>query len=609
LTPGWATFGQVLPVGVARDALKVGDLPTQTDVKTRWRDGSIRFAVVTARAPRAGTYRLHAVAAEAGRFDVKAPVAEVRLVVGEQAYTAALPAQPTRDVWLSGPLVHEWRAVVAPAGPGGKPHPFLRVLFDTRCHAGGGCSLDVTVENLLDVAHAKEVTYDVEVRADGKSLFRRKAVTHYYLTRWRKKFPLGLSGSQVTLDFRPFTEAHALPRYMSSVTKDVNPSTGPKFDILNCGDLAPGMSMVGGRPEIAPYPDWAARYLVHHDPTQKRYVLANGDLAGSWPVHIRNPDGSLISIDQRPNYWLDPRWFPWGDGPGGLDKPKVNRLDGVNTGPLKPDMAHQPSLAYIPYLVTGDRYYADEMKFWGNYELIGTWPGNNNEKQGSKGLLAPWPVMGQVRAVAWGLRNMTDAAAYLPDQDPDRKYLGEKVLNNLAWMERLAETHRTPLDTVLEGGSGYNPKHVVVSVWQQSFLAWAIDHANEQGLQGGLKLRDRMVRFRLKLFTDKEFPRKYCGIDWPVVGLKDASGKIRYFTSWADLCKENLPPGARVIPLPGYYGADARLALMIAVRNGWPGARDAYDYVFKQIAIPPSPQGVSDLASRAGWAIAFGGEK
>src|SRR5687768_6869340 len=46
LTPGWATFGQVVPQGAARDGLKVGAFDTQTDVKTRWPDGSIRFAVV-----------------------------------------------------------------------------------------------------------------------------------------------------------------------------------------------------------------------------------------------------------------------------------------------------------------------------------------------------------------------------------------------------------------------------------------------------------------------------------------------------------------------------------------------------------------------------------
>ena len=42
-TRGWATFGLPLPQGAARDAVQVGQLPTQTDVKVRWPDGSIRL--------------------------------------------------------------------------------------------------------------------------------------------------------------------------------------------------------------------------------------------------------------------------------------------------------------------------------------------------------------------------------------------------------------------------------------------------------------------------------------------------------------------------------------------------------------------------------------
>jgi hypothetical protein len=54
--------------------------------------------------------------------------------------------------------------------------------------------------------------------------------------------------------------------------------------------------------------------------------------------------------------------------------------------------------------------------------------------------------------------------------------------------------------------------------------------------------------------------------------------------------------GTRATPFPGYYGVDARLMLMIGMREGWPGTREAYDYVHPQIT--------ADLAKRAGWAIA-----
>src|SRR5262249_19208152 len=60
LTAGSASFGQALPRGLAFGGLQVGSLATQTDVKVRWDDGSIRFAVLTAQVPATGTYPLTA---------------------------------------------------------------------------------------------------------------------------------------------------------------------------------------------------------------------------------------------------------------------------------------------------------------------------------------------------------------------------------------------------------------------------------------------------------------------------------------------------------------------------------------------------------------------
>src|SRR3954464_6965188 len=66
LTPGWATFGEAVPRGVAFDALQVGSFQTQTDVKTRWDDHSIRFAIVTVNATADGDYAVVAAATAAG---------------------------------------------------------------------------------------------------------------------------------------------------------------------------------------------------------------------------------------------------------------------------------------------------------------------------------------------------------------------------------------------------------------------------------------------------------------------------------------------------------------------------------------------------------------
>jgi hypothetical protein len=610
LSTGWATFGQVLPRGAAKGALRLGDLQTQTDVKTRWPDGSVRFAIVTAQVARGGLYPLKAADAKAGAFEPTMPSASVRFKIGDRTYTAYLPSKPSDDLWLAGPLVLEWRAVVSPVGDDEKAHPLLRVVFDTRCYSDRKFRLDVTVENVLDQKGAKAVAYEVEVTVGGKSAFRRDKVTHHYLTRWRKMFAPGLTESAVIPDLKPAYEAGAVPRYLALVSTDVSAIDAKNFEILGKGTMEAYMPAHGGRPELAPYPDWTARYLVHKNPKQLRFVLAHGDLAGSWPVHLREPErgrfkglgkGRLVSIDQRPNFWLDKRADSNGLPAGDLGA----------TGPLTPDNAHVPSLAYVPYLLTGDRYYADEMAFWANYALLSTFQdAYYNARGGKEGLLKS----NEPRGIAWALRNLVDAAAYLPSGDPVRPFLAAKVANNLKWADKHAAEHKTPLGTYFEG---QGPEQVGTKVWavprpwQNNYVAWSLDHALAQGFSGGEELRDRLARFQYRLFTSKDFPREYACPYTLVVGTQEGEGKVRYFDTLRQVFDATYgkPPG-KPTSVAGYYGPDARLMLMIARKKRWPGADDAYKYLFNwgAGAKDPSETLKGDLQTRSGWAIAYDGE-
>ena len=62
-----------------------------------------------------------------------------------------------------------------------------------------------------------------------------------------------------------------------------------------------------------------------------------------------------------------------GELPSGVLADEIT-TPGPGQSPLIPDDAHQPSIAYVPYLITGDRYYAEEMAFWANYSMLRTYP-------------------------------------------------------------------------------------------------------------------------------------------------------------------------------------------------------------------------------------------
>ena len=144
----------------------------------------------------------------------------------------------------------------------------------------------------------------------------------------------------------------------------------------------------------------------------------------------------LLSLDERPRLWLDERAQSGGwDYIAGAPLPMReygSDIPAAGQSPLLPDNAHQPSIAFVPYLLTGDRYYAEEMAFWANYGMVRTYPGDG--MRSSQGILAN----NEVRGFGWALRNLADAAAYYPDASPVKAYLSQKVINNLQWLDAYA---------------------------------------------------------------------------------------------------------------------------------------------------------------------------
>ena len=617
-TRGWATFGLVLPPHAARTALQVGTLPTQTDVKVRWPDGSIRFAVVSTKIATPGTYVITAANGGAGgTTGAMPPQASVQLTIQGRPFTAAALPTVRGDAWLSGPLVSEQRSIVAPG-----MHPFLRVIFDVRTYADGESRVDVTVENCLDADAADEVGYDVAVTVSRRPVFQQFNVRHKYLARWRKVFAAGgLVEADVTPDFGPAVAADALPAFLPTIGRPVRSLagsgvSGTGFDILEFGDLMIPMDAHGGRPELAPYPDWTAEFLVHKAPAQRDYMLRHGELAASWGVHVRNTDGSMPSLDApgQGYYWLDPRWKDPGNMSGGFRGPRGHLEHRAQPG----DIAHQPSLAYVPYLLTGDRFFADELAFWANFCLIGSFATDDNRK-GPQGLL----IGNEVRGIGWGLRNLGDAAAYLPDDSPMKHYLASKVWNNLANLDQYAATFDSgPVQSIFPGrrpedsASRYQP-YMWISMWEQAYVAWAIDHTMAHGPvagynfgTAGAKLRNRIARLQLALFvnpawpkaSDRQAPYLLAAGKW----TPGSPPKVEYFRSLAEVATAtfSVPSVAApdfVRPFEGYYGPEARLMLMICRRAGDPGADAALAAMMAD-----SKDGVSmiaDLNKRAGWAI------
>jgi len=625
-------FGQAFRKGQFPQAVRVSvegrTLPAQVDVKRRYEDGSIRFAVISAVLDGMAPEQKLSLELQPGddiaARDAAVTTADLLKKGFDAVVTLRFPDGAVRTVsarnlleragekaavWLQGPVATEWLLAAPPEDERGNPDDDLCVRFQVRaCRGMSHVRVSVALENCWDT-WAGNIRYDVAVTVGGREVFGRQAVDHRPLSRWRKVFWWGEGEPPVHIahDLGYLASTGAVPNYDRTLPsppmvgrRDPFAMEGSDWDIMGRGPLTAYMPTTGGRPEIAPYPLWAARYLLTMDPRAKAFVLAAGELAGSWPIHVRaRATGRVLTIDQRPEFWLDergkdrPRWKP----PRHAPDPKQQRLT--------PDLAHQPSLAYVPYLATGDYYYLEEAYFWANYCLLDSWP---HPRQNERGILA-----GQIRGDAWGLRNMADAAWIASDGDPEAACFDEKVRNNIAHRIRAmygppefnkigAWGLRTTQDARIQNPA--NPRWIITAPWEEDYLLWSLHHLVELGWADAGQPRDFLLRLRVgTLIHAPDFDPRLAMPYRLVVGEQGPDGKPAVYDDWKTLGRENARLSKPDVPNYGNsYAYSARAALVCGVDSGFANAREALAALE---ALLPGHRDV--MAREPHWAIAPGG--
>jgi hypothetical protein len=611
------TFGQVFKKGDLKQGLRVsaGNQIGQADIKRRYDDGSVRFAVISLLSPAmaaGGEATVELSESATGASPQTAPVRPADLLEtdfdakvtlsfpdGQQRSAQARPLlEQTGEkvrTWLSGPVASEWLLDGPLLDQSGLPDPDLRVQFQVRAYRGcKAARVSVVVENCLDT-WAGNVAYDVAVSLGkaGKVVYEKKAVDHRRLSRWRKVFWWGApAGLEIVHDSRYMSASGALPNYDRSIQVPETTlrrlasdwGSSKETELMGSGSLTKYMPTTGGRPEIGPYPAWTVEYLLSMDARAKTVVLGNGDLAGSWPIHVRNSKtGRIMTLDERPKFWLDDR---------GPDKP-VWKPDRKPPSPgydptakasiLTPDVAHVGSFAYVPYLVTGDFYYLEEAYFWANYCLLSQW---SAPRQDARGLMSD-----QIRGNAWGLRNLGDAAFIAPDGEPEGKYFEEKVHNNMAAMtarmygppeyNSMGFWHpRDVNDARIQNPA--NPKWMLMVWWEHDYLIWSLHHLCELGCADAAKPRDFLLRWRVGSFVNPaDFDPRLSAPYRLVIGEMGPDKKVVFYESWKQLADENAKFGLKP-ELPTYGGSytySARMAVTCGVDARFPKAEAALDWL------------------------------
>jgi hypothetical protein len=597
LGPRVVTFGQVFPQGaVRRDAglnVSLDGQPAraQMDAKAFYCDGSVRHAVVSVQTPTVrGGAALKGVIepgaapaqpAAAPEPGAPAVTAEITFEAGPdkgRTVTVDLPAlvrsaKPREGKpWLDGPLVREERYASALVDG-------LQVVFDVRTPVVGPALVDVVFHNdAAQNATIGTLVYDARLTLDGRQVFRADNLGHYAYANWRWQiYADGAPPPRVVPDTRRLMALGAAPRY-ARVRPD--PSAMDKLHAvavangypLGFGSITPYMPTTGGRPDIGPLPTWAVFYLL--DPSRENHetLFANADVAGSVPWHVRDlRTGGPIRIDQHPDVWLDGR----GEAVPGILERKFYWLDTK----WQPDDAHQPSLTYLPYLLTGSRYYRDELAMQAAYVLLAIDP---RYREGASGFL----LGSQVRAVAWDLRTLANAAYILPSDDPLQPYFQGKAEANLREIIR-RYVHGHELD---EAGElkGYIPGPYAVETatppWQNDYLAIVLGWMHDMGFADARQVLGWMTNFVAGRFTSAD--RGYAPIYGTPYYLQVADpSSHQLIGSWSQAFKTTFNPKTPVTALDypdwgGGYAALARASLASIINvTGSAQAKTAYAFV------------------------------
>ena len=515
------TFGQEfaagqVPAGGQLIAMIGGvAVAVQMDVKTTNPDGSVAMAVLTMEQPAiaagastpvmlalapAGSgpgapVNIAALAAPGSSYDLQVNLTlhnaggttTAVTIDAAQALAAALKSG-AYSTWLSGPQATQLRVDVPVAGS-------LHVTLDITDYADGTTSTDVTFNNdIAMTAAGGTAIYDATITQNGKVAFQQNAITQYQYTSWDQTFASnGAPGVNVQHDVAALEKTGLIQNYdlttgvdTSLIATETTQMAAPGFNaVLGNAGITQAMPAQGGRWDIGPTTNANTIWLMTQNATAAKYALAQATDAGSIPWRLYSPaSGTFLTATAYPTLWADPRGGPGTFGTTGLTQPMPTA---AQSG-WSPDPAHQPDLDYVAYLMTGDRNYLDALNAQASYDILTTRPNSQTAaktdgRQGAAGIVADGAV--QVRAQAWSLREVVEAAAANPAGSAEKAYFTQVETNNFNHMLNYALT-------LNEGqASGYMTGAYpagFMAPWQQDYLATTVVLGAEQGNAAAVKL-------------------------------------------------------------------------------------------------------------------------
>lgn len=421
------TFGHVFKQGDVPNGYYITTNATssQADIRNRWSDGSVKFAVLsgvspfTQNSPR--NIALSTTQSMPGGTNVAEPDTLEASVTFSGGVTGTYSVQSALGVnkssWTSrsgpgrvrqflGPVMSEFHYYV----PTSDDH--ITVWFYVRCYSTGAIHVETVVENgWARVAGPTEKSYSVSVNVGGSQRFSGN-VAHRHHARWSRQDWIGTDPQVTPRHDAAYLKATKLvPNYaavtlseslLSGLVQTAAPMTRGSFDEA---------ARSGGYHEhLGLLPLWDAAYVISGDRRAYRSMLANEQASnccrmgpGNAGFNTRDEStGQPINLVDFYNDSYSNGYSP-NNGAG-----KVYRGSDSSSDPWGTDPAHSWAAGYLPYLVTGRWFSLETAQFCVGAEFL-TWGIRSGTNDGQR-----W-MSGEDRHAAWAMRQLSCALAITPD--------------------------------------------------------------------------------------------------------------------------------------------------------------------------------------------------
>lgn len=426
---GW-TFGH---------AFRQGDVPAgsfvttaagglQADVRNRWPDGSVKFAVLSG----VSTFTQNVPNSIALSTTTTAPagssVAEPATLDVSVAFSGAVNGTYTlqsclginRSTWalgspgrvrqILGPVMSEFHYY----RPTSDTH--LTVWFYVRAYVNGAVEVETVVENgWLNVAAPGERDYSVTVNVKGSATYSG-SLSHFSHSRWSRVDWYSGGSSTVPQHNAAYLRAtHIVPNY-GFTNPDSSAYTGLVSSInpvpFALGDYTAAMGNVGYQPAIGLLPLWEALYCTAANSAAYIATIGNARCAGRWCMQYRDE-----TTGRPPLFDTYPHGYPQTRNSYGNSGPAWPAAAGGGQGNSNTvqywEGPHHPSVGYLAYLIEGRWTHLELLQFAAAYNTFCISITRNVSGYGNA-VLACMNVPMTTRGAAWTWRTQGQAAAVSP---------------------------------------------------------------------------------------------------------------------------------------------------------------------------------------------------